>query len=127
LIQETVWFGDIPVATLRPNGGGVSLFYVHTDHLNTPRRISRPSDNVVVWRWDSQPFGTIAATEDPDGDSSPFAYGLRFSGQYFDVETGLHYNYMRNYDPAVARYVESDPIGLDGGINTFAYVNGNPL
>ncbi len=54
LIQETVWFGDSPVATLRPNGGGVSLFYIHTDHLSTPRRISRPSDNIVVWRWDSR-------------------------------------------------------------------------
>ena len=64
LIQETVWFGDLPIATLRPNGGGVDVFYVHSDHLNTPRRVSRPSDNVVVWRWDSDPFGTSAANED---------------------------------------------------------------
>ena len=62
LIQETVWLGDIPVATLRPNGGSVAVYYVHTDHLNTPRRISRPSDNVIVWRWDSDPFGTTAAS-----------------------------------------------------------------
>jgi YD repeat-containing protein len=57
LIQETVWMGDIPVATLRSSGSGVSLYYVHTDHLNTPRRISRPSDNTVVWRWDADPCG----------------------------------------------------------------------
>lgn len=127
LIEETVWFGDTPVATLRPNGGGVNLFYVHADHLNTPRRISRPSDNAVVWRWDSDPFGTTAVNDDPDGDSNPVAYNLRFPGQYFDPETGMHYNDMRDYDPAVARYVESDPIGLNGGLNTYAYVRSNPL
>ena len=48
LMQEAIWFGNMPVATIRPNGGGVSLFYVHTDHLNTPRRISRPSDHCVA-------------------------------------------------------------------------------
>jgi RHS repeat-associated protein len=127
LIQETVWFGETPVATVRPNGAGVNLFYVHTDHLNSPRRISRPSDNAVVWRWDSDPFGTTTANQDPDGDSNPFAYGLRFPGQYFDAETGLHYNYFRDYDPQVSRYVESDPIGLRGGLNTYAYVGGNAV
>src|SRR6185503_4587545 len=80
LIQETIWFGDTPVATLRPNGGGVTVFYVHSDHLNTPRRISRPSDNAVVWRWDSDPFGATSANEDPDGDSNLFVYNLRFPG-----------------------------------------------
>lgn len=128
LIQETVWLGDIPVATLRPNAGGVSVFYVHTDHLNTPRRISRPSDNAIVWRWDSDPFGAGLANEDPDGDSTSFVYSLRFPGQYFDAETGLHYNYQRDgYDPAVGRYTQSDPIGLAGGMNTYAYVGGNPI
>jgi RHS repeat-associated protein len=121
--------GDIPVATLQPNGtGGVNVFYVHTDHLNTPRRISRPSDNVIVWRWDSDPFGTSAATEDPDGDSNLFAYHLRFPGQYFDAESGVHYNYYRDgYDPAVGRYTQSDPIGLRGGLNTYAYGLGDPI
>lgn len=99
LIQETVWFHDTPIAVLKPNGAGaVSVFYVHTDHLNTPRRISRPADNVVVWRWDSDPFGTDAANDDPDGDTQPFTFNLRLSGQYFDAETGLHYNYRRDYD-----------------------------
>jgi RHS repeat-associated protein len=128
LIQETVWLGDIPVATLRPNGsGGVIVYYVHTDHLNTPRRISRPSDNVVVWRWDSDPFGNTLANEDPDGDSQALVYNLRFPGQYFDIENGLNYNYFRDYDPNTGRYVQSDPIGLRGGINTYAYALGNPV
>ncbi|HTJ15708.1 MAG TPA: RHS repeat-associated core domain-containing protein [Steroidobacteraceae bacterium] len=126
LLQETVWLGGIPVATLRPNGGGVSVFYVHTDHLNTPRRISRPSDNVIVWRWDSDAFGTTAANEDSDADSTSFAYNLRFPGQYFDTETGLHYNYFRDYDPQTGRYPQSDPIGLEGGPNTYLYAGDNP-
>lgn len=128
LVQETVWLGDIPVATLRPNGSGtVDVYYVHTDHLNTPRRVSRPSDDVIVWRWDGDAFGASAANEDPDGDATSFAFNLRFPGQYFDAESGLHYNYFRNYDPVTGRYLESDPIGLAGGINTYGYVGGNPL
>ena len=61
LIQETVWLGDIPVATLRPNGSsGVIVYYVHTDHLNTPRLVTDTSNN-IRWRWESDPFGTTAA------------------------------------------------------------------
>jgi RHS repeat-associated protein len=128
LIQETIWLGDIPVATLRPKlAGGVDVFYIHTDHLNTPRRVSRPSDNAVLWRWDADPFGGQQANEDADGDSQQFVFSPRFPGQYFDAESRLHYNYFRDYDPAVGRYVESDPIGLAGGVNTFSYVHGNPL
>jgi RHS repeat-associated protein len=129
LVQETVWLGNIPVATLRPKaGGGVDLFYVHTDHLNTPRRVSKPAGNTIVWRWDSDPFGEAPANSDPDGDATQFVYNLRFPGQYADQETGLHYNYFRDYDSAIGRYVQSDPIGLSGGsFSTYAYVNGNPV
>jgi RHS repeat-associated protein len=119
---------DVPVATLRPNGsGGVNVFYVHTDHLNTPRRVSRPSDNVILWRWDSDPFGSTAASEDPDSDTNAFSYHLRFPGQYFDTETALNYNYFRDYDPSVGRYVESDPVGLEGGLNTYSYAVSNSI
>ena len=67
LIQETIWLGDIPVATLRPNGAAVALYYVHSDQLNTPREVTRPSDNVAMWTWNSDPFGTDAANPNRPG------------------------------------------------------------
>jgi RHS repeat-associated protein len=103
------------------------VYYVHTDHLNTPRRITSPSTNAIVWRWDSEPFGTAAANQNPSGTGTQFIYNLRFPGQYYDAETGLSYNYFRDYDPGTGRYIESDPIGLMGGVNTYAYVRGNTL
>jgi RHS repeat-associated protein len=126
LIQETVWLGDIPVATFRPNGsGGVVLFYVHADHLNTPRLVTDAASN-IRWRWESDPFGTTPPNENPSG-LGMFAYNLRFPGQQYDSVVGLHYNYFRGYDPAVSRYVESDPIGLRGGINTYVYALNDPI
>jgi RHS repeat-associated protein len=127
LIQETVWLGDIPIATLRPRiGGGLDVYNVHADHQNAPRAITRSSDNAIVWRWRADPYGTRRADENPSGLGN-FVYNLRYPGQYYDLETGLNYNYFRDYDPAIGRYAESDPIGLNGGINTYAYANGNPL
>jgi RHS repeat-associated protein len=122
-VQETVWLGDIPIATLRTNGTNVDVFYVHTDQLNTPRKVtSNASTPVLRWKWDPTPFGEGTPSE-PAG---AFKYNLRFPGQYFDSETNLNYNYFRDYDPSLGRYVESDPIGLNGGLNSFAYAGGRP-
>ncbi len=121
LIQETVWLGDTPVATVR----GTSVFYVHTDHLNAPRKVTRPSDNGVRWSWDRDPFGTTTVNENPSGLGT-FTYNLRLPGQFYDSETGVNYNYFRDYDPAIGRYVQSDPIGLRGGVNTYLYALASP-
>jgi RHS repeat-associated protein len=126
LVQETVWMGDIPVATIRPNGSSVSVYYVHADHLNAPRMVTQPSTNDIAWRWDTDPFGTASPNQNPAGLGT-FSYNLRYPGQYYDVETGLNQNYLRDFDPATGRYVESDPIGLKGGINTYAYATGSPV
>jgi RHS repeat-associated protein len=97
-----------------------NVLYVHTDHLGTPRLMT-DSAAQVVWDHETLPFGTTAAVIGlADSD-------LRFPGQYFDAESGLHYNYFRDYDPATGRYIQSDPIGLSGGLNTYAYVGGNPV
>ena len=106
----------------------VGFNYVHADHLGTPRAITRPSDNAVVWKWDNtDPFGANLPNEDPSNTGTAFKYNLRFPGQYADQETGTFYNYYRDYDASTGRYIQSDPIGLRGGINTYAYVGGNPL
>lgn len=102
------------------------LYFVHVDHLNTPRLVSN-DQHQAVWRWDQQePFGVNVADENPSSLGA-FEFPLRFPGQYADKETNLFYNYFRDYDPAIGRYVESDPIGLDGGINTYAYVASSPV
>lgn len=81
----------------------------------------------TVWLWhQAEPFGNTAPDENPSGLGS-FEFNLRFPGQYADKETSLHYNYFRDYDPAIGRYPESDPIGLHGGLNTYLYVAANPL
>ena len=129
LKQETVWLDDIPVAVLKKtaNSDSIQVYFIHADHLNTPRVIVDVS-NTPVWRWENrQAFGDNFPDEDPDRDGTLFKYNLRFAGQYFDNETRLHYNYFRNYDPETGRYISSDPIGLTGGLNTYTYVLNNPL
>src|SRR5881409_1349303 len=91
----------------------------HPDHLNTPRLIAN-STGTTVWRWDhGEPFGNDVPNDNPSG-AGAFDFPLRFPGQYFDRETNLAYNYFRDYDPAIGRYAQSDPIGLRGGANTYA-------
>jgi RHS repeat-associated protein len=125
LVQETIWLGDIPIATITGAGTPV-IAYVHSDHLGTPVRVTRPSDNKRLWQWRTDPFGTLPVVDDPEGLGA-FAYNLRLPGQLFDGHAGLHQNYFRDYSPAIGRYVESDPIGLLGGINTYLYASANPV
>ena len=81
-----------------------------------------------MWRWDqAEPFCNNPADEDPDANSVAFDLPLRLPGQRYDQETGLHYNYFRDYDSSLGIYKQSDMIGLGGGLNTYAYVGSSPL
>ena len=118
-ILLAMWAEVLPTAeAVVPNG---KLYYIHTDHLGTPQAMTSEAGS-VVWRATYGPFGQ--ASIDP---SSTVEMNIRFPGQYYDQETGLHYNYFRTYDPSTGRYIESDPIGLEGGLNTYAYAYSNPL
>ncbi len=96
------------------------VHYVINDHLGTPQVLVDQSQT-VVWKAGSDAFG------DSEPEIEDITFNLRFPGQYYDEETGTHYNYYRDYDPSTGRYLQSDPIGLEGGINTYGYVGGNPL
>ena len=119
--SEYVWFNGRPVAVVI----GGTVHDVNTDQLGTPRSIVKASNGVEVWRWDSDPFGTTPPSYPVPAQS--IIVNLRLPGQYYDLETGLHYNGMRDYHPSTGRYTQSDPIGLAGGINTYTYVDGNPI
>jgi RHS repeat-associated protein len=127
LKEEIVWLGDTPIATLRPQtGGGLNIYNIHTDHLDTPRVITDSISAAVRWRWDGDPFGGGAVNDNPSG-AGAFEFNLRFPGQMAMAETGLNYNYFRDYDPSTGRYVQSDPIGLEGGLNTYSYSGSSPI
>ncbi len=108
---------------------GGQLHHIQPDHLGTPRKVVQSSNNTVIWDWAilDNPFGENEPHPDPDGNEVSFIMNLRFPGQYYDTETGLHYNYFRDYEPGTGRYVESDPIGLAAGTSTYSYVAANPL
>jgi RHS repeat-associated protein len=103
-------------------------YYIHTDHLNTPRLITNAA-NAKVWEWNNDdPFANNVPNDDPNSTGNHFEFNHGFAGQYRDKETNSYYNYYRdNYFSSEGRYGQSDPIGLGGGINTYAYANLNPL
>ncbi|GAB4373303.1 MAG: hypothetical protein Kow00128_22770 [Deltaproteobacteria bacterium] len=121
LVAEYIWLGDRPLAMVRKNRKNEATYYYHTDRLNTPMKMT-DKNGVVVWDVEFDPFGNELA-----GGVKSVENNLRFPGQYFDQETGLHYNMFRDYDPKTGRYVESDPIGLAGGMNIYVYASNNPI
>lgn len=126
VLQETIYLGDLPVAVLVSTASGSELRYVYSDHLSAPPALTRASDNQFVWRWDNaDPFGLLQPDENPSGLGAQ-KYNMRFPGQVYDGETKNYYNYYRDYDPQTGRYIQSDPIGIAGGLNTYGYAGANP-
>jgi RHS repeat-associated protein len=121
---EYLWLGDTPVATIKP--GSANLYYIHTDHLDTPRLIANQTP-ATVWRWDNDdPFGANMANANPSGLGA-FGFNLRLPGQYLDAETNNYYNYFRGYSPEIGRYIQSDPIGAVLTPQLYGYVDSDPI
>ena len=114
--KEYVYFDGQPLAQIV----GDNIYYYHNSHLGTPEMLTDANQN-IVWQASYTPFGKATVTNEA------IVNNVRFPGQYYDVESGLHYNYFRDYDPEIGRYIQSDPIGLAGGINTYGYVGNNPV
>jgi len=127
-LRDYLWLDALPVAQIdhHPATGTITVVHLHTDQLVTPR-LATGETGAVVWRWASDAYGNTPPDEDPDGDGIDTVVNLRFPGQYYDAESGLFYNWHRYYDPQTGRYISSDPIGLDGGIETYVYGNPNPI
>ena len=114
--REYVWLDGQLVAYLVDG----TVYHVHNDHLGTPQALTDET-GATVWKASYSPFGKATVT------TEQIKFNLRFPGQYYDAETGLHYNWHRYYDPNTGMYITSDPIGLEGGINTYAYALSNPI
>ncbi|WP_161629876.1 RHS repeat-associated core domain-containing protein [Desulfogranum japonicum] len=96
------------------------IFFFHNDHLGTPNIITDTS-GTAVWVTVYNAFGKATV------QTGQIENNLRFPGHYYDSETDKHYNWHRFYDPSIGRYISADPIGLNGGVNLYAYVEENPI
>lgn len=127
LIAETAATGETLVEYIYLNGQRIAfvadeLYYVHTNHIDSPLALTN-QQGVTVWQARYTPFGSADITL----NSLPEALTARFPGQYADTETGLYYNYFRDYDPELGRYIQSDRLGLFDGPNTYGYAHQNPI
>ena len=118
-LREYIYLNNEPIA-LKEYENDPGLYYYINDHLGTPQQLITDTGS-VVWQAAYLPFGKAHANIDS------ITNNIRFPGQYFDIETGLHYNWNRYYDAETGRYVSADPLGLDGGINLYTYVGGDPV
>jgi len=103
-----------------PVADAPQVFYYLNDHLGTAQLLVDAA-GTVIWKGETQPFGQVTEI------INQIDHRFRFPGQLVDPESGLYYNWHRFYDPETGRYISADPIGLDGGMNLYAYVRGNPV
>ena len=115
-MPDGIW-GTAPVFQIQSN----QFYFYDNDHLGTPHKLS-DTNGTIAWSADYTPFGRATTSA-----VATVINNLRFPGQYFDAETGLHQNRFRDYDVASGRYVTTDIIGLSGGLNLFNYGHNNPL
>ncbi len=118
---EPLWQAEVSPQNPSLSAPGTSYHYLHTDHLATPI-VATNKTGAQSWKAISESFGQMRVD-----NASAITMNLRFPGQYFDEESGGHYNFHRDYRPELGRYGERDPIGLAGGINTYGYVGSRPL
>jgi len=138
-IYETVYLNDTPVAVIKQNRTPnpntqpqtytvtTEVFNVYADHIDTPRLITKATDQSIVWSWmTAEPFGATLPNQNPHNLGS-FTFNQRFPGQVYDAETNLHQNHHREYQALSGNYLTTDPLGLEGGSwSLYNYVNGQP-
>ncbi|HEY0061042.1 MAG TPA: RHS repeat-associated core domain-containing protein, partial [Telluria sp.] len=114
------------IRTKNSQQGTTTAYYHHDDRMAPVQATDR--DGHIVWAAQYDAFGRATLiTPAPSAEVPTITSRLRLPGQVEDEETGLHYNFLRDYDPATGRYLQSDPIGMNGGLNPYAYVGGNPI
>ena len=116
LLQEYIWFDGVPVAVV--DGQTDEVFFVRTDHIGRPV-FATDDTGVKVWEASYLPFGGVHV-------STGNTIDLRFPGQWFHASSGLHQNWMREYDPTTGRYMQADPLGLVDGASVYGYALQNP-
>jgi RHS repeat-associated protein len=115
-LTEYVWLDDMPIALVANVNINPSLYYVHVDHLDRPIMMT-DANKSIVWQASYNPFG------DANSITGPATNNLRFPGQYFLMEDGLHYNWYRHYDPTIGRYTQPDPLRDVAATSTTTNVN----
>jgi RHS repeat-associated protein len=122
MVTDYIYLNGMPIGVFVPGSNPPTtskLYFVHADRQGTPQLVT-DSTQTAVWSTTYQPYGTTPTIV------SSIVQSLRFPGQNFDLEGGFHYNNARDYMPNLGRYLEADPIGLQGGINPYLYANANP-
>jgi RHS repeat-associated protein len=120
-LRDYIWLGDMPLAAVDHSGVSPEIWFVHPDHLNRPEMMTDAS-RTIVWQALWYPWGeAYSATGSATLD-------MRFPGQWFQAESGLAYNWHRQYDATLGRYTQPDPLGvLEAGPSVYGYAEGNPV